>query len=82
MVFFFAVVGTYQENSQGIIFWKAVLYNTSDVRCYNSPFNPLVPSAHKNVRITKIQILKLEGMVKKNSYERRDYESGDEESLS
>ena len=35
-------------------------------------FNPLVPSAHKSVRITKISILKLEGIIKKISYERRD----------
>ena len=47
-----------------------------------SYFNPLVPSAHKSVRITKISILKLEGIIKKISYERRDYESVDEKSLS
>ena len=45
-------------------------------------FNPLVPSAHKSVRISKISILKLEGIIKKISYERRDYESVDEKSLS
>ena len=45
-------------------------------------FNPLVPSAHKSVRISKISILKLEGIIKKISYERRDYESVDENSLS
>ena len=44
--------------------------------------NPLVPSAHKSVRIDKISILKLEGIIKKISYERRDYESVDEKSLS
>ena len=44
--------------------------------------NPLLPSAHKSVRITKISILKLEGIIKKISYERRDYESVDEKSLS
>ena len=44
--------------------------------------NPLVPSAHKSVRISKISILKLEGIIKKISYERRDYESVDENSLS
>ena len=44
--------------------------------------NPLVPSAHKSVRIAKISILKLEGIIKKISYERRDYESVDENSLS
>ena len=44
--------------------------------------NPLVPSAHKSVRIAKISFLKLEGIIKKNSYERRDYESVDEKGLS
>ena len=44
--------------------------------------NPLVPSAHKSVRISKISILKLEGIIKKISYERRDYESVDEKGLS
>ena len=38
--------------------------------------NPLVPSTYKIVlRIAKISIPKLEGIVKKNSYERRVYES-------
>ena len=45
-------------------------------------FNPLVPIAHKSARIDKISILKLEGIIKKISYERRDYESVDEKSLS
>ena len=45
-------------------------------------YNPLVPSAHKSVRIAKISILKLEGIIKIISYERRDYESVDENSLS
>ena len=35
--------------------------------------NPLVPSAHKSAPITKILILKIEGTIKKISYERRDY---------
>ena len=37
-------------------------------------FNPLLSIAHKSARIDKITILKLEGIFKKNSYERRDYE--------
>ena len=45
-------------------------------------FNPLLPIAHKSARIDKIPILKLEGIIKKISYERRDYESVDEKSLS
>ena len=44
--------------------------------------NPLVPSAHKSARIVNISILRLEGIVKKNSFERRDYESVDEKNLS
>ena len=45
-------------------------------------FNPLLPIAHKSARIDQISFLKLEGIIKKNSYERRDYESVDEKSLS
>ena len=45
-------------------------------------FNPLLPIAHKSARIDKISILKLEGIIKKLSYERRDYDSVDEKSLS
>ena len=44
--------------------------------------NPLLPSAHKSARIAKILILKSEGTIKKISYERRDYESVEEKSLS
>ena len=44
--------------------------------------NPLLPSAYKSARIDKISILKLEGIIKKISYERRDYESVDEKGLS
>ena len=39
--------------------------------------NPLLPIAHKSAQIDKISILKLEGIIKKISYERRDYESVD-----
>ena len=44
--------------------------------------NPLLPIGHKSARIGKMSILKLEGIIKKISYERRDYESEDEKSLS
>ena len=37
---------------------------------------------YKSARIDKISILKLEGIIKKISYERRDYESVEEKSLS
>ena len=44
--------------------------------------NPLVHSADKSGQIApKISILKLEGVIQKISYERRDYESEDEKSL-
>ena len=39
--------------------------------------NPLVPSAANMRRSAKILILILEGIIKKNSDERRDYESVD-----
>ena len=48
----------------------------------NIMYKTLVPSAHKSVRIAKISILKLEGIIKKISYERRNYDSVDEKSLS
>ena len=41
-----------------------------------------MPRAHKSVRIAKISILKLEGIIKKFPNERRDYESVDEKTLS
>ena len=41
-----------------------------------------MPKAYKSVRIDKISILKLEVIIKKISYERHDYESVDEKSLS
>ena len=44
--------------------------------------NPLVPNAQKSVRIVKISIRKLEGILKKNPSEYRDYESVDEKNLS
>ena len=43
---------------------------------------PLLPIGHKSTRIGNISILKLEGIIKKISYERRDYVSVDEKSLS
>ena len=52
----------------------------ASVMCHR--INPLLPIAHKSARIDKISILKLKGIIKKISYERRDYESVDEKSLS
>ena len=40
-----------------------------------------MPGVHKCVRIAKITILRLEGIIKKISYDCRDYESVDEKSL-
>ena len=44
-----------------------------------NPFPPSVPIWH---RLAKLSTIILEGMFKKNPYERRDYESVDEKSLS
>ena len=44
-----------------------------------NPFPPSVPIWH---RLAKLSILILEGIIKKISYERRDYESVEEKSLS
>ena len=41
-----------------------------------------MPSVLNKVRLNKISILILEGIIKKISYERRDYESVDKKSLS
>ena len=38
-----------------------------------------MPSVHKSEQMAKIMILKLEGIIKKISYERREYESVDEQ---
>ena len=46
---------------------------------YFNPFPPSVPIWH---RLAKHSILILEGIIKKISYERHDYESVDEKSLS
>ena len=55
---------------------------TTTLSVIQNILNPLVRS-HKSVRIAKISILKLDGIIKKkNSYENRDYESVDEKSLS
>ena len=42
---------------------------------------PLKPNSNYNYRVRKISFLKKEGIVEKNSYERRVYESVDDESL-
>ena len=45
-------------------------------------FNPLLPSVPYMARSAKIFISILEGIIKKISYERRDYESVDKKSIS
>ena len=45
-------------------------------------FNPFPLSVQIWHRLVKLSILILEGIIKKISYERRDYESVDEKSLS
>ena len=61
--------------------WNLYRAELADSIAVNS-INPLLPIAYKSARIDKISILKLEGIIKKISYERRDYESVDEKSLS
>ena len=48
----------------------------------NLVLNPFPPSVPIWQRLAKLSILILEGTIQKNSYERRDYESVDEKSLS
>ena len=47
----------------------------------NFNFNPLLRIGHYSVRMTKISISIQEGILKKNSDERRAYESVNEKSL-
>ena len=54
-------------------------FNFDFTSSYINPFPPSVPIWH---RLAKLSILILEGIIKKISYERRDYESVDEKSLS
>ena len=63
----------------GSVVWELI---RSGLEFTTLKFNPLLPIAHKSAQIDKISILKLEGINKKISYERRDYESVDEKSLS
>ena len=51
-------------------------------RKFTNLSNPLLPSAANMRSCAKILILIQEGIIKKISYERRDYESADEKSLS
>ena len=48
----------------------------------NQQINPLLPSVPYMARLAKILIFNLRRDHKKNSYERRDYESVDEKMLS
>ena len=50
--------------------------------CGYSSINPLTPRRTQVSPFTEISILFSEGIIKKISYERRDYESVDEKSLS
>ena len=49
---------------------------------YTNFFISLLPIMYKSALIDKISILKLEGIFKQISYDRRDYESVEEKSLS
>ena len=58
------------------------IYEHGPIFKLENPFNPLLHTGHYSVDMTKISILKLEGIIKKISYERRVYESVDDSSLS
>ena len=60
----------------------AIVYTNVRIATVGNTINPSLPIAHKSARNGQILILKLEGIIKKISYERRDYESVDEKSLS
>ena len=51
------------------------------LKSFLNVFNPLLPNVPQRERLVKILILIYEGIIKKISYERRDYESVDEKSL-
>ena len=55
---------------------------TQEKRLEEILFNPFPPSVPIWHRLAKLSILILEGIIKKISYERRDYESVDGKSLS
>ena len=63
----------------GVIAWIQI-HNRGQLERFL--FNPLLPSVSCMARLAKILILIYEGINKNNSYERRDYESVDEKSLS
>ena len=59
---------------------KIQSFQTPGLTCEKlNPFPSTVPIWHRSA---KLSILILEGIIKKISYERRDYESVDEKSLS
>ena len=60
---------------------KSLLFLTKR-NYFDSSLNPFPPSVPIWQRLAKLSILILEGTIKKISYERRDYESVDEKSLS
>ena len=62
-----------------LIFFFLLIHNS---RVTDNNFNPFPPSAPIWQRLAKLSILILEGIIQKISYERRDYESVDEKSLS
>ena len=65
-----------------IILGKKVCVKVGGHETEYQEVNPLLSSAHKNARIAKILILKLEGTIKFFYYDHRHYESVDEKNLS
>ena len=61
-----------------LIIQEIVFFHFFPTNVFN-PFPPSLPIWH---RLAKLSIIILEGIIKKIPYERRDYESVDENSLS
>ena len=67
-----------------MINFKTYIWKKEEYSCpfIHSPFNNFPPSVPIWQRLAKLSTLILEGTIKKISYDRRDYESVDEKSLS
>ena len=71
------------ENTNSLIFFSETrLKSNSDILDETNWINPLLPNGTICSRIVKISFLKKLGIIEKISYERRDYETVDEKSLS
>ena len=65
-----------------VSYFSTKIYQVYAYIIFYRQFNPFPPSVPIWHRLAELSILILEGIIKKISYERRDYESVDEKSLS